>query len=328
MLVGGCGATDDGTGSSAEERSSTVAAGNGEQLDHLRIHHPSTLAFSAPFAVMAQQNTSLDGADEVTYETWDSPDVLRSLLANGDTSIAATPSYVGANMYNKGVKVRMAAVTVWGLIHLLGPEGASTDWESLRGKEIAVPLKGDMPDLVFQWLLEKNGLDPAKDVSLSYYASGSEIAAKVVAGSVQYAVLPEHAASVAVSKAKKAGHPVAPLMDLQSEWAEITGQPQPRLPQAGVVVYGDLPGAALQALDDSIKAVNEHDDQALAAASKASQVPQPMVDKVIDRLNLEYVPAKQAQPELERFYEELSSLNPAIIGGKLPDDAFYLDDLR
>ncbi len=137
VLAGGCGATDDGTGSSAEERSSTVAAGNTEQLDQSRIHHPSTLAFSAPFTVMAQQNTSLDGADEVTYETWDSPDVLRSLRANGDTSISAT---------------------------------------------------------------------------------------------------------------KKAGHPVTPLMDLQSEWAEITGQPQPRLPQAGVVVYGDLPEKNPQAV--------------------------------------------------------------------------------
>lgn len=326
--------SDDPSGTKTSTAETNSAEPN-KELSTLKIHHPPTLAFAAPFAVMAKTEPKIPGVEQTTYETWKSPDVLRSLLANGKTSIAATPSYAGANLYNKGAKVRLAGVTVWGLLHLIGPEGAPADWSALKGKTVAVPFKGDMPDLVFQFLLKKNGLDPQKDLNIAYFAQGSEVAGQLVTGKADYVVLPEHVATVAINKATKAGRKVKPVFDLQTEWAKATGQKSARIPQAGVVVYGDLPekhpqaiGAALKGLDDAIKEVNKADQKTVATIATATKVPAPIVTKVIDRLNLEYIPAKTAKPELERFYKELSTLNPDIIGGKLPDDKFYLDDLR
>ncbi len=57
-------------------------------------------------------------------------------------------------------------------------------------------------------------------------------------------------------------------------------------------------------------------------------MPAPMVTQVIPRLNLEVVPAADAQAELEQFFSELATLSPDIIGGSLPDADFYLDDPR
>lgn len=337
----GCGSSDD-TSSGADTSQSPSAGSSGSSgssdaaaLDQLNIHHPSTLAFAAPFTIMAKDHPKLTSVETVTYATWDSPDVLRSLLTSGKTDLAATPSYVGANLYNKGVDVRLAGVTVWGLLHLIGPAGAPTSWDSLKGKAIALPYKGDMPDLVLRFLLTKNGLDPDKDVTLNYFAQGSEVVGQVVSGKTEYALLPEHAATVAVVKATKEGQKVAPLMDMQAEWAKATGASSPRLPQAGVLVRGELVdknpkaiGEALTALDESIKAVNAKDAATLTAVSQGTKVPEPIVGKVVDRLNLDFVPAAEARSELEKFYTELSTLNPDIIGGKLPDEKFYLDDLR
>ncbi|MEM6429269.1 MAG: ABC transporter substrate-binding protein, partial [Deinococcota bacterium] len=94
----------------------------------------------------------------------------------------AVPSYVGANLYNRGVDVRMAAVVVWGLLWLLGPEGTPTDWESLRGETVLVPFPNDMPDLVFRYLAEANGLTPGEDFTLEYYAQAPEVIAQLVSG--------------------------------------------------------------------------------------------------------------------------------------------------
>lgn len=300
----------------------------------MRVHHPPTLAFAAPFSVMATQPPPA-GVEKITYDTWTSADMLRALLSSNSTDVAAAPSYVGANLYNRGAKVRLAGVTVWGILHLFGPEGVPAEWGSLRGQEVHVARKNDMPDLVFRYLLKANGLDPEKDVKIVYYGDATEIVTALVSGKAKFAVLPEHVATVAEAKAKDSGQPARRLMDLQSQWAKATGQSSARIPQAGVVVAGDLPernpavvGAFIRDLETAIKKVNSHDPAANKVVAERTKVPAPLVDKAIDRLSLRYVPAQEARPELERFYQELAKLNPGIIGGKLPDDGFYLRDLR
>lgn len=296
----------------------------------LRVHHPTSLAFAAPFTVMSQAKSS-----PASYETWKTPDVMRSLVTSNRTDLIATPSYVGANLHNKGIPVRLAAVTVWGIIHLVGPEGAATDWASLKGKTIVVPFKGDMPDLVLTYLLKKNGLDPASDVSITHVTDMSEASAAVVGGHADYAVLPEHLATVTVAKAKEAGRSVVPLLDLQQEWASATGQQNARIPQAGILVRGDIPEkhpqefkAVLSGVGEAIRRLNEKDQSAIEAAAQGTGVPVPLVTSVVPRLKLQFVSAEEARPELERFYTELSTLNPDIIGGKLPGDGFYLKSVR
>ena len=46
----------------------------------------------------------LDGVvGEVKKDNWASVDVLKSLLVNGETDLAATPSYAAANLFNKSI---------------------------------------------------------------------------------------------------------------------------------------------------------------------------------------------------------------------------------
>ncbi|WP_168583483.1 ABC transporter substrate-binding protein [Gephyromycinifex aptenodytis] len=297
----------------------------------VRVHYPRGLSFVAPFAVMQE---SADPS-KVTFDTWASPDVMRSLITSGKSDLIATPSYTGANLHNKGVDVRLLAVTVWGSLHLIGPKDAPPDWQSLKGSTIVTFFKGDMPDLVLQYLLRKNGLTPGKDVTIEYVSEPAEVSSALVSGKASYGVLPEQAATMTVKKAGEAGRALTSVIDMQAAWAKATGQSEPRMPQAGILVRGDLPeknpqelSAIAKEIDASIGRLNAGDSDALRLVSERSKVPQPLVTSVMPRLNLEYVPAKQARAELERFYTELATLDPQIIGGKLPDDAFYLDDVR
>src|SRR5690606_35786841 len=137
-----------------------------------------------------------DFTAELDMDKWASPDVLRGMLTSGQSDITAVPTYVGANMYNKGVDVHMLAVVVWGLLHVIGPDGTEPSWDSLRGETIMLPFKNDMPDLVFQYLAKANGMTIGEDFQVEYYAQPPEVVAHLAAGTGTWAVLPEHTASL------------------------------------------------------------------------------------------------------------------------------------
>lgn len=102
-------------------------------LDVLRVWHPNTLAFAAPFKLIGGSGVLADYAKSIEISEWTTPDILRSVLVNRGSEVTAVPTYVGANLANRGVDVKMAAVLVWGLLWMIGPDGAAPEWESLRG---------------------------------------------------------------------------------------------------------------------------------------------------------------------------------------------------
>lgn len=330
-----CGSSGDGDDAerTAGDTTSTTAAA--APLDVLRIRHPETLAFAAPFTMLSDDGPLRKVAGKVEVDTWATPDVLRSLLLTGRSDVTAVPTYVGANLANKGVDVRLAAVVVWGLLWVIGPDGERASWESLRGQTVMVPFRDDMPDLVFRRLAAANGLEPGRDFTVEYYATPPEVVGRLVNGTGRWAVLPEHVATLALTKAGQNGHALGRVLDLQEEWASATGAEAPRMPQAGVVMPGklaesrpDVLAAVLDALEESVALVDAAAPGTVAKLAKASGLPAPVVEDLIPRLNLEVVPAAEARGELERFYRELAELNPDIIGGKLPARSFYLDDPR
>ena len=304
-------------------------------LDVLRVHTPTTLAYAAPMTSFGTYG-NLDGVvGEVQKDNWASADALKSLLISEETDLAATPSYAAANLFNKGVTLRLIAMQVWGMLYVIGPEGSSEEGlEALRGKSVGVPMPGNMPDLVFRYLLGQKGWNADTDLTITPYTEGQEALSALMAGEVEYAVLPEHAASASLAKAKQQGKALERTVNLQELWAEVTGG-KARFPMAGLVMpqsltdsHPELVGAVLNELEAAVADVNAMSDATVQAISEANNVPVPVVKEVIPRLQLEIVPAAAAQGDLEDFYTRLSTLSPDIIGGSLPAKDFYVADPR
>ena len=309
------------------------SSGSGSQvLDVLRVHTPTTLAYAAPMTSFGTYG-NLDGVvGEVQKDNWASADALKSLLISEETDLAATPSYAAANLFNKGVTLRLIAMQVWGMLYVIGP--SSEGLEALRGKSVGVPMPGNMPDLVFRYLLGQKGWDAETDLSITKHTDGQEALNALLTGAVEYAVLPEHPASLALAKGKQQGLSLERTVNLQDLWAEVTGGEAP-FPMAGLVMpptltnnHPKLVGAVLNELEASVADVNEASDATVQAISDANSVPAPVVKEVIPRLQLEIVPAKDAKDTLEDFYTRMSTLSPDIIGGSLPADDFYMADPR
>lgn len=325
-------------GCSQQSTSSPSPSGSASKLETLRVHVPTTLAFMAPMASFGTLGR-LDGLVAKTdVQNWADVEIMKSLIVNGKTDLVATPSYAAANLFTKGLPIRLAAITIWGMLYVLGPQGSSAQGaEGLKGKKVAVPMPNNMPDLVFRYLMTQSGIPltgGADGVEVVKYEQASEITQPLISGQLDYAVLPEHVATVVQGKAKEAGKTLDRAVNLQELWGKVTGR-QARFPMAGVVMPAKLTdanqalvGGILNELEAAVAQVNALDQKALAAITQKTKVPEAVVRGVIPRLQLAMVPARKAKDDLVDFYTRLSTLSPDIIGGRMPAEDFYLADPR
>ena len=194
---------------------------------------------------------------------WKSVDEVLAHVKKKDVDIAIIPVSMGANLYNKGLNIELAAVTMWKAFYVIGTENVSRV-EDLKGKEIYMPhSKGTTVDVMLRYMLTMAGIDPEKDVKL-LYAPPQEIVALLKTGKAKIAAPPEPFVTIAL---KIPG--VKILFDVQEEWSRFTGLP-PRVPITGVFVLRDSPSipSALKAIRDSLNWALENPQ---AACEKATE---------------------------------------------------------
>lgn len=261
---------------------------------------------------------------------WKDPDQLRAWLARAEVMVTATPTNVAANLYNRGVPVVLMNVNVWGTLGMLGLEqkGSLAKMEDLAGRHVGVPWRGDMPDLVFRYLLGKAGLEVGRDVRVSYQSSPFETVQMYVAQRLDAAVLPEPMRTATRLQSMQFGQSPQEL-DLQQEWARLAGG-EPLLPQAGLLCRRELleqvpeQVASLQAaIGRAVDWVVSQPEDAARLGADRSPLSRQVYEGAIARTALKMVNAQEARPALEDFFSALSDLSSGFIGGKLPDADFY-----
>jgi NitT/TauT family transport system substrate-binding protein len=293
-------------------------------------------AVSNPLIHMVESGALKDVAEVVEFRPWKDPDQLRVLAldAKSEADFVAMPTNVAANLYNRGVKLQLLNVSTWGVLWMVSRENGLKTLADFKGKEILMPFRADMPDIVFQALAEQQGLDPRRDFKLRYVGTPLDAMQLLITRRADHALLAEPAASVALRKTKS--FPISVIapelyrsVDLQREWGRVMRR-QARIPQAGIVALGKALGDATligkfqQAYAASLDWCEKNADECgkLVAKRVDMLTPEGVADSVrVD--NAAFVAAKDARPELEFFFGLLQAKQPALIGGKLPDEGFY-----
>lgn len=309
------------------------AAGTAPPRERLVLAGPPAVV-SYPLLHMLESGALADLARQVTFVRWNNPDQLRALALEGGADFIAMPTNVAANLYNRGVPLQLANVSVWGMLWVVTRDGNLRTLADLKGKEIAVPFRADMPDILFGFLAERAGLDLRRDLTIRYLATPMDAMQWLVTRRVDHALLAEPAVSVALRKTSSFPlSVVAPELhrgiSLQAEWGRLLAT-DARLPQAGMAIMGQARQDAdlAQRLEAAYAASNrwcaEHPQEcgALAARHLDMLTPEAATDS-IQALPAHYATARQARPELETFLQLLLERQPATVGGKLPDDGFY-----
>lgn len=286
---------------------------------------------AGPSITLAQAVASGALADlsaEVSLTVWRSPDELRAGLTSGGIDLLVVPVQVASNLYNRGMGVRLVNTMTDGLLFIVAGTGTVAGFAGLEGKRLAVPFANDTPDFVLRALLARHGLDDS--VQQVPVGSPIEAAQMLIAGQIDAALLTEPASSVAILRGKMAGRGLERAVDLQQEWGAQTGG-APVLPQAGLAATesflkagSDVLPVLQAALVLANDRVNSDPAGAAAAAADAMELPAPVLAASIPHARLIVRPATEARPAIEAMLTLMAESDAAIIGGKLPDDGFYL----
>ena len=291
-------------------------------------------AVSFPLIHMAQSGALADVARTVEFRPWRDPDQLRVLALEGKADVLAVPTNVAANLYNRGAAVELVNVSTWGILWLVSRDPSLETLADLKGEEIAMPFRADMPDLLFGLVSEAQGLDPRRDFELRYVASPVDAMQLLLARRVDHALLAEPMVSMALQRAKSFPASVAApelhrSIDLQAEWGRVLQRP-PRVPQAGIAVVGalrerpDVVARIQAAYRDSLAWCKANPTECgRMVAARIDMLDADAVAAAIAASPLEAVPVAEAREELEFFFDALLRRNPASIGGRMPDAAFY-----
>lgn len=269
-------------------------------------------------------------ADTVSFRSWRSPDELRAGLTSQTMDIFILPTQTAANLHNRGLGVRLLNVLTNGLLHMVSADKSLTTISALRGRSISVPFRNDTPEVIFRRLLQFHGLNPEKDLSVSFSGTAVEAVQLLATGRTDAALLPEPMATLALSVSGVVTRDLFRAIDIQQAWHAATGL-HARLPQAGVGVTDRFlanHASAVEALHAGLvtAAASVNADPARAAADSTRElwVPAGIIEKSIPFSNLVAERARDARPTLEAVFQSVAEFDHKIIGGALPSPDFYL----
>lgn len=307
-----------------------------QKVEKLTLSGPFA-AVSNPLIHMVNTGALSDIAKEVEFVTWKNPDQLRAMTIGNKADFMAMPSNVAANLYNRGVDLKLLNISVWGVLWMVSRDDDKKSLLDYKGEEIAMPFRADMPDIIFKQLAKRQGLDPEKDFKLRYVSNPLDAMQLLIMRRVDHALLAEPAISMALYKTSHL--PVSLIapdlyrsVDLQKEWGRLLKR-EAKIPQAGMVALKSVLGNEIV-----VQRFNEEYAKSLQWCKDNPVKAGEMVAERIDMLEAEavtnsigvtlfdYVSAQDAKEDLNFFYQLLLNDTKAVLNNKLPDNNFYYND--
>ena len=262
-----------------------------------------------------------DARSRVKVEILNEPLQVRKMMIDETAGFAILPSTIAAIVYNKGMNYRLVAVPVWGTLYLVGSDTTVTGWNDLTGKRVYVMARGMTPDILFRYLLYKNGLEPAKEVTIDYsFPTHIDLAQAVRAGKASLAVLSEPQASLVL----RDNISMRRIFSLDEEWKHFEGTP---LAETAFMArneilenHPDLVEQLMGSYAYSTEWVKAHPDSAAALIVRYGILPDSMAAlDAIPRINLKFVRAGAVE---KRLWTIIRFSEPGNNRRKLPDRNF------
>lgn len=270
----------------------------------------------------------MDQTEKYAITTYQAPDEISGKVITGEVDMACVPSNLAAVLYNKtGGKIVAISVETLGVLYVV-ENGTQTvkSIDDLAGKTIYASGKGGSPEYILQKLLAEGGTKAVEGVNVQWLASHTDVATSLMASEGSVALLPEPFVTVVTSK----NPAVTVALDCNELWTEVTGQDLPM----GVLVAqksfveeraSDL-GIFLQDYRASVDFVNDSPAEAAQLIAKWGFIADPAIaEKAIPNCNIVLYDEDTtvSKDMLKAFYQVLFEMNPASVGGALPDEGLY-----
>ena len=246
-------------------------------------------------------------------------------LVKGEVDIAAIPANLAAALYQKTEGgIQALAVNTLGVLYVVEQGDTVHSVQDLKGKTLLSTGKGTTPEYVLRHILEKNGIDPDKDLQIEYCSEATEVTARMAEASDAIAVLPQPYVTAASLQNE------ALRVALTEEWGKVEDTQL----ITGVTVVRKAfaeqnPDAVAAFLSDYAQSVQlaASDVQGTAALCEQYGVvaKAAIAQKALPACNIVCITGAEMKAAVSNYLQVLYEADPAAVGGNLPDDAFYYE---
>lgn len=185
-----------------------------DALTPVTLHEVAHSIFYAPMYVAIQAGYFQEEGIALTLVNGNGADNVMTALISDSADIGFMGSEASVYVYVEGMKdyvVNFAQLTQRAGNFLVAREEVPDfQWTDLKGKKVLGGRAGGMPQMVFEYILKKNGIDPTKDLTIDQSVSFGNTAAAFMGSDVfDYTV--EFEPFATTLETEKAGSIVASL---------------------------------------------------------------------------------------------------------------------
>ena len=281
----------------------SVWASEGSSSDAVRIG-----ALKGPTAMGMAQLLDEDGYD---FTIAASPDEIVPMVVQDKLDIAAVPANLAATLYQKTDKdVSVLAVNTLGVLYLVENGDSVKSVEDLKGKTIYASGKGATPEYALNSVLKANGIDPEKDATVEFKSEHAEVVSALVQDQTAVGLLPQPFVTNKLWE------------DSMDDGSKLV---------TGVVIannefvqdHADKVNDFMDAYKESVDFVNSDTEAAAQIIGDHDIIAKEVAQKTIPDCSIVFIEGDEMKTMLSGYLATLDDQNPEIIGGQLPDDAFY-----
>ena len=218
--------------------------------------------FYAPQYAAIELGYFADEGLDLTLVNGAGADKVMTALVSGDADIGFMGSEASIYVYQEGSKdyaVNFAQLTQRAGNFLVGRQDEPDfKWENLRGKKVLGGRAGGMPQMVFEYILKKNGLDPKTDLTIDQSIDFGLTAAAFTSNDADYTVEFEPFAS---TLEKEGGGRVVASLGVDSGYVPYTAY---CVKQSYLKAHPDVVQKFTNAIQKGMDYVNSHSAEEIA----------------------------------------------------------------
>jgi len=270
-----------------------------------------------PFGSPSLSQVYLQNSEDYRVDIVQGADPLVAAFGSQSHDVIFAPTNLGSKMYQAKPDYILLAVVVWGNTYLVTEKEGIETFNDLENEKIVIFGRNQTSDIVFEYIRSQAGI-----VVDTQYVENVTVATEMFLADTQKIVM---VAEPSLSRIQML-RPNVTIIDLQDLYE--TYQQTASYPQAGVFIKKTMSPATqeklMKDLENSIQMANQDPGStADLAISLGMSLPKAVLVSAIPKSNLHFKTAKESKIEIENYFKLILNQNSQLIGGKLPEDAFY-----
>ena len=268
---------------------------------------------------MGSPTLSVLGLNEEDYliDIVHGPDPLVAAFGSESHDVIIAPTNLGAKMYQSSDTYRWLAIIGLGNYHVVSTSFISDSIDQLQGKDIIVFGQHQTSDIIIRHILEATGVNS----SIIYVDSLASAVATCLLDPTQIVLVAEPSLSLIKEQV-----PAIVSIDLNDLYQSL--HEGLSFPQASIFVRKDLSNTIVyHLLSDMRESINFLINHPSVAAAKGVQwgilSDADVLVRAIPGSHVQMVEDFQTNEMIALYFDIILALNPALIGGVLPDEDFY-----